>query len=267
MSNLPGDENIPVQVKARVISSLQAAQGIQLVELEAPEVAAIAHPGQFAMLKCGDGAFLRRPLSIHRVNNGRTRLSFLFAVVGKGTDWLSRAKPGDFIDVLGPMGNGFDLLPSSREILMLAGGLGLAPLVFLADEALSKGIRVNLAYGTATVGLRYCPHLLPKGIKLIDYTDDGSCGRHGLVLDCLPDFMASADQIFACGPLPMFKALSRQQSLAGKNVQVSLETRMACGVGVCYGCTIKTSSGLKQVCHDGPVFRLDEVVWEEMAGV
>ncbi len=87
------------------------------------------------------------------------------------------------------------------------------------------------------------------------------------MLDCLPDFMASADQLFACGPLPMFKALFRQQSLAGKNVQVSLETRMACGVGVCYGCTIKTSSGLKQVCHDGPVFRLDEVVWEEMAGV
>jgi dihydroorotate dehydrogenase electron transfer subunit len=266
MSNLSGCGNTPVQVKARVISSFQVAQGIYLMELEAPEVAAIARPGQFAMLKCGDGAFLRRPLSIHRVNHDRTGLSFLFAVVGRGTDWLSRTKTGDVIDVLGPLGNGFDLSPSSQEILMLAGGLGLAPLVFLADEALSRGIRVNLAYGTAT-DQRYNKEMLPGGINLIEYTDDGSCGRHGLVLDCLPDFMISAAQIFACGPLPMFKALSRQQSLSGKNVQVSLETRMACGVGVCYGCTIKTSSGLKQVCHDGPVFNLSEVVWEEMVGV
>jgi dihydroorotate dehydrogenase electron transfer subunit len=162
MSNLSGGENAPVQVKARVISSLQVARGIQLVELEAPEVAAIARPGQFAMLKCGDGAFLRRPLSIHRINHDRTGLSFLFAVVGKRNGLAVTGKTVGFYRCLGPMGNGFDLLPSSREILMLAGGLGLAPMLFLADEALSKGIRVNLAYGTATVGLRYCPHLLPK---------------------------------------------------------------------------------------------------------
>jgi dihydroorotate dehydrogenase electron transfer subunit len=266
MLNKLETDNAPQQVRTQIISSMPVTTGVHLIELEAPSIAAIARPCQFAMLKCGNGAFLRRPLSIHRVNRDRTRLSFLFAVVGKGTEWLSQTRKGDIVDVLGPLGNGFDLLPSSREILMLAGGLGLAPLVFLADEALSKGVRVNLAYGTAT-DQRYGKEMLPEGINLLEYTDDGSCGRHGLVTECLPDFMQSADQIFACGPLPMFKALSRQQNLAGKNVQVSLETRMACGVGVCYGCTIKALSGLKQVCHDGPVFNLDEVVWEEMAGI
>lgn len=266
MSNMSKTGNTPQQTQVQVISSTAVTAGVHLLEIEASSVAAIARPGQFAMLKCGNGAFLRRPLSIHRVNRDKTRLSFLFAVVGKGTDWLSQNKAGDIIDVLGPLGNGFSLSLSSSEILLLAGGLGLAPLVFLAEEALSRSIRVNLAYGTAT-DQRYGKEMLPEGINLVEYTDDGSCGRHGFVIECLPDFMQAVDQIFACGPLPMLKALSRQQNLTGKNVQVSLETRMACGVGVCYGCTIKTLSGLKQVCHDGPVFAMDDVVWEDMAGI
>ena len=240
--------------------------GVNLLWLEAPQIAEAARPGQFAMLKCEGGAFLRRPLSIHRINEDKTQVAFLFAVIGKGTDWLSRAKPGDVIDVLGPLGNGFNLLPSSYEILLVAGGLGLAPLVFLAEQAVEKGMRVNLAYGTAT-DQRYSKELLPEGIRLMEFTDDGSCGRRGLVTECLPDFLDTVDQIFVCGPLPMYRILSKQQNLRDKNVQVSLETRMACGLGVCYSCTIKTSSGLRQVCHDGPVFRLDDVVWEEMVGI
>jgi dihydroorotate dehydrogenase electron transfer subunit len=218
------------------------------------------------MLKCGGGAFLRRPLSIHRISQDKTQIAFLFAVIGKGTDWLSRAIPGDILDILGPLGNGFNLMSLSREILLLAGGLGLAPLVFLAEHAGEKGIRVNLAYGTAT-DQRYGKELLPKGIRLFEFTDDGSCGRHGLVTECVPDFLETVDQIFVCGPLNMYRAISKQQDLGGKNVQVSLETRMACGLGVCYGCTVRTESGLKQVCHDGPVFNLDDVVWEEMVGI
>ncbi|RJO62477.1 MAG: dihydroorotate dehydrogenase electron transfer subunit, partial [Dehalococcoidia bacterium] len=203
---------------------------------------------------------------IHCVSEDKKQVAFLFAVIGKGTDWLSRAKPGDRLDVLGPLGNGFTLMPSSREILLTAGGIGLAPLIFLAERATQKGVRVNLAYGTAN-DQRYSKELLPKGIRLVEFTDDGSCGRHGLVTECVPDFLDSVDQIFVCGPLLMYRALVKQQNLKGKNVQVSLETRMACGLGVCYGCTVKTCSGLKQVCHDGPVFNLDEVVWEEMAGI
>ena len=240
--------------------------GVNLLWIDAPQLAEAARPGQFAMLKCEGGAFLRRPLSIHRVSEDKTQIAFLFAVIGKGTDWLSRAEPGDIIDILGPLGNGFNLMSSSREILLVAGGVGLAPLEFLAEQATQKGVRVNLAYGTAT-DQRYSKELLPKGIRLVEFTDDGTCGRRGLVTECVPDFIDTVDQIFVCGPLPMYQALAKQQNLRGKNVQVSLETRMACGLGVCYGCTIKTSSGLKQVCHDGPVFRLDEVVWEETAGI
>jgi len=240
--------------------------GVHLLWLEAPAVAATARPGQFAMLKCGGGAFLRRPLSIHRISRDKTQIAFLFAVIGKGTDWLSRAIPGDILDILGPLGNGFNLLSSSREILLVAGGVGLAPLVFLAEHAIQKGVRVKLAYGTAT-DQRYSKKMLPKGIRLVEFTDDGSCGRHGLVTECVPDFLETVDQIFVCGPLTMYRTLSKQQDLGGKNVQVSLETRMACGLGVCYGCTVRTGSGLKQVCHDGPVFNLDDVVWEEMAGI
>jgi dihydroorotate dehydrogenase electron transfer subunit len=263
---LNSTENAPEQVQAVVTNSSPIPGGAHLLWLEAPQIAGRTSPGKFAMLKCGGGAFLRRPLSIHRINEDKTQVAFLFAVLGKGTDWLACAVPGDTVDILGPLGNGFNLMSSSREILLVAGGMGLAPLVFLAETALEKDVRVNLAYGTAT-DQRYSKEFLPKGIKLAEFTDDGTCGRRGLVTECLPDFIDSVDQIFACGPLPLYRTLARQPDIAGKPVQVSLETRMACGLGVCYGCTIKTRSGLKQVCHDGPVFSLDEVVWEEMVEV
>jgi dihydroorotate dehydrogenase electron transfer subunit len=252
-----------VQVKAPVISSTRLAEGIHLIELTAPPIAATASPGQFVMLMCGGGAFLRRPLSIHRVSRQNTIISFLFAVVGKGTEWLAQSKVGYTLDIIGPLGNGFRLDKQSQEILLIAGGLGVAPLVFLAEEALARGVRVNLAYGTAS-DARLDKSLLPKDIRLLEYTDDGSCGTQGLVTQCIPDFIDTVDQIFACGPLPMYKGMTKQSNLAGKQVQVSMETRMACGLGVCYGCTIKTRSGQKQVCDDGPVFDMEDVLWEEM---
>jgi dihydroorotate dehydrogenase electron transfer subunit len=256
----------PAQIKSEVVSSIRVAQSIHLLELEAPQIGVSARPGQFAMLKCGGGAFLRRPLSIHRVSLDKSTVSFLFAVVGKGTDWLSSSKPGDTIDVLGPLGNGFRIDKLSKKILLVAGGLGVAPLVFLAEDALAKGVHVNLAYGSASEE-RFDKGLLPKDINLLEFTDDGSCGTKGLVTQCIPDFMETVDQIFACGPLPMYKGMTKQPNLAGKQVQVSLETRMACGLGVCYGCTIKTRSGQKQVCHDGAVFDMDEVLWNQIAGI
>ncbi|MCL2281328.1 MAG: dihydroorotate dehydrogenase electron transfer subunit [Dehalococcoidia bacterium] len=265
MSKSSANARTPKRMLAEVISNCQVADGLHLLQVNAPEIAATANPGQFAMLQCAGAAFLRRPLSIHRINANKTLISFLFAVIGKGTLWLAQAEAGDKIDVLGPLGCGF-LLHSSREILLLAGGLGLAPLVFLADEALARGARVNLAYGTAT-NQRYSKQLLPSDVNLIEFTDDGSYGKHGLVTDCIPDFLNRAEQIFACGPLPMYRAMSRQANFKDRNIQVSLETRMACGLGVCYGCTIKTISGLQQACHHGPVFNMADVVWDEIAEI
>jgi len=256
----------PKQVLARIVFNEQVMPGVYLLWIEAPGIARDAQPGQFVMLKCRGGAFLRRPLSIHKVDEDGKRVAFLFAVVGKGTDWLARQKAGEEIDLLGPLGNGFDVLAATREILLVAGGLGLAPLVFLAEWAKKRGLSVNLAYGTEDAH-RYARELLPKGINLVDFTEDGSCGRRGLVTECIPDFIDGVDQLFVCGPIPMYRTLAKQAQFKNKLVQVSLEVRIACGLGVCYGCTIKAKTGLKQVCHDGPVFNLEEVIWEEMVEV
>jgi len=243
----------------------QIAQGVHLLQVRATSPID-ATPGQFAMLSCADAVFLRRPLSIHRISADKRRMSFLFAVLGKGTQWLAKTKQGDSIDILCPLGNGFNLSPSAKEVLLLAGGIGLAPLVFLAEKALAEDKQVTLAYGTMS-SQRYHTDLFPRGIELLEYTDDGSYGKRGLVTECIPYYIDKASQIFACGPLPMYRALARIPELANKDVQVSLETRMACGVGVCYGCTIKTTFGQRQVCHHGPVFSLDSVAWDEMAPI
>ena len=145
----------------------------------------------------------------------------------------------------------------------MAGGIGIAPLVFLADEAVSQGRSVRMLYGTAN-DKRYPMNLLPPDVELFSATEDGSVGKIGLVTDILPDFLDSADQIFTCGPLPMYKAMAQMSGLKDKTVQVSLEVVMGCGLGICYGCTVETRQGLKQVCRDGPVFRLSDIVWGEL---
>lgn len=247
-----------------VISKTEVMPGVYLIWLEAPRIAAAALPGQFLMVRCGEETVLRRPLSIHQTDGNR--LALLFAVVGRGTEWLSRCQSGDSIDLFGPLGNGFHIHPGARSLLLVAGGIGIAPLRFLADEAVKQGERVTLLYGTPDKH-RYPPNLLPPGIELVAATEDGSTGRKGRVTDLLPEFTSRADRIFACGPAPMYHTMAAQPSLKAKSVQVSLEMRMGCGVGVCYGCTVKTKSGLKQVCQDGPVFELsdlDNINWDEL---
>jgi len=125
-----------------------------------------------------------------------------------------------------------------------------------------------LLLGASTAAQLYPTHLLPPKIKLITTTEDGSAGKKGLVTDLLPEYVDGADQVFACGPMPMYRDMAlKNQELKpdGKPVQISLEVRMGCGLGVCYGCTIKTKNGLKQVCKDGPVFDLDDILWDELA--
>jgi len=185
----------------------------------------------------------------------------LFTVVGKGTHWLSERHAGDKIDLFGPLGNGYSIYPDSHNLLLVAGGVGIAPLRFLIDKTLEQGKEVTLLYGTA-IENPY-PEVSP-GIKLVKATEDGSVGYHGMITDLLPDFAGEADQIFACGPVPMYKTMAQMAELKGRPVQVSLEIRMGCGRGVCYGCTLKTKQGLKKVCQDGPVFDLDDILWDEL---
>ena len=246
------------QTIARVISSKQVMPGTFLTWLESPEIATSARPGQFVMVLCGEETVLRRPLSVHRVLGDR--LALLFAVIGKGTQWLAERETGDGVDVIGPLGKGFTPSPESRNLLLVAGGMGIAPLCFLAEDTVRQGKNIRLLYGTAS-GDR-CP--VPAGIAEVAATEDGSVGYRGLVTDLIPEHTDWADQVFACGPLPMYKAMAQMPELKNKPVQVSLETRMGCGRGICYACTVKTLNGLKQVCTDGPVFGLDEIVWDEL---
>ena len=254
------------QIVTPVISNNEVMPRTHLVWLESPQIAATARPGQFVMVRCGDECVLPRPFSIHQVNdNGDVSLYFAVLEGGKGTHWLSERKTGDSVQLFGPLGNGFFIESTSRNLLLVAGGMGIAPLYFLAQEASKKGLSVTLLYGTA-IENPY-PAVSP-GIKLVRATENGSVGYHGMVTDLLTEHTDWTDQIFACGPLPMYKTMAQLPELKDRPVQISLEMRMGCGLGACYGCTVKTKSGLKQVCKDGPVFDLSEFPsdfrWDEL---
>ena len=213
------------------------------------------------MVSCGEECTLPRPFSIHQVND--KGIALLFQVVGKGTAWLSQRQAGDNIDIFGPLGNGFKVHPTSHNLLLVAGGVGIAPLRFLIDKTLEQGKEVILLYGTAD-----SKRLSTSSqIKLVSATEDGTVGYRGKVTDLLPQYIDWADQIFACGPLPMYRTMAQMPELKDKPVQISLEVGMACGLGVCYGCTVKTKTGLKQVCRDGTVFGLDDIIWDELVDV
>ena len=255
------------QIGAAIISNSEIMPGVYLTWLDSPQTAATAQPGQFVMVRCGEETLLRRPLSIHQLadETGRAKLALLFTVVGKGTHWLSQRKAGDNLDLLGPLGNSYAIHPSSRNLLLLAGGIGIAPLHFLSQKAVSQGYSVRLLLGASTASQLYPGHLLSPEIELITATEDGTAGKKGMITDLLPDFIGWADQVFACGPTRMYQTMAQMPELRNKPVQISLEVRMGCGLGTCYGCTLKTKSGLKQVCTDGPVFDLQDIVWDELS--
>ena len=253
--------------------------GSWLIRLNCPEIASEAKPGQFLMVRCGGDCILPRPFSIHRVNkDGGVALFFAVWEGGKGTKWLSQRQEGDRVELFGPLGNGFSIHPTSRNLLLVAGGIGIAPLHFLAQEAVNNEHSVTLLSGASgekkpsgesNPSQHYPRKLLPAGIKLgtiTSYYESRTGAVTGVVRELIPEYIGWADQVFACGPLPMYQDMFRQRKelLKDKPVQVSLEVRMGCGLGVCYGCTIKTKKGLKQVCRDGPVFDLDDILWDEL---
>jgi dihydroorotate dehydrogenase electron transfer subunit len=212
------------------------------------------------MVRCGEETVLRRPLSIHRVEGDRLALLYAVKGAGKGTQWLAAQRPGKQVDILGPLGNGFTAYPDSRNLLLVAGGMGIAPLMFLHNKTVAEGRNVTLLYGTANED-RY---RLPPGVAEVAATENGRVGYHGMVTELIPQYLEKADQVFACGPLPMYRAMSQMPELKNKPVQVSLEMRMGCGMGTCYACTIRTRQGLRQVCKDGPVFALSDIILEEI---
>ncbi|MDD5712880.1 MAG: dihydroorotate dehydrogenase electron transfer subunit [Smithellaceae bacterium] len=233
-------------------------------------------PGQFVMVRPHNAIepLLSRPFSIYDYERGRAgvRLRLLFRKVGRGTSVLSEMKAGDQLDLSGPLGRGFVVPPRTRRAILVAGGMGMAPLAFLA-KTIRKGLAVEFYLGVKSeeqlvekeeLGL-ICPEFWIS-------TDDGSCGYCGIITDLLSQRVSYAELkdtvIFACGPRPMLRDLYRRIKGSFVPCQVSVEEKMACGMGACLGCAIAVRAGTdglsyKRVCKDGPVFDIREILWEE----
>jgi len=258
------------QALATIISNSEVMPGVYLIWLESAPIASTTQPGQFVMVRCGEDAEhpLRRPLSIHQGDG--SKIALLFEVVGKGTTWLSQREVGDKVDIFGPLGNGFSIYPTSHNLLLVAGGIGIAPLYSLASSASKEGYSIKILLGARTAIQLYLKTYQSQAIKaeFVLVTEDGTTDEKGIITNLIPKYVDWADQIFACGPMPMYRdmVLRKQElRLKEKPVQISLEVRMGCGLGVCYGCTVKTKNGLKQICQDGPIFDLDEIIWDELS--
>ena len=243
-------------------------------------------PGQFVEVRCSNGTnpLLRRPFSVHRILSDS--IEILYETVGKGTELLSRKKPGDVLDVIGPLGNGFGLRNTKyerRTTILIAGGMGVAPLVALAETIVQRtAYSVQREKLCVLIGAKkkedvLCVRDFKKlGVKVFITTDDGSKGGKGLVTDFLNKVLRNTHyairdtQIYACGPIPMLKATAAIAKAHNIPCQVSLEERIACGVGVCLGCPVRivtshksqvTSSEYKMICKDGPIFNAREIAW------
>ena len=215
----------------------------------------ITRPGQFVNIKT-EGDYLRRPISVCDAEGDV--LTLVYRVVGSGTAKMSAWKPGNTADVLLELGNGYDLSPAGERPLLVGGGVGVPPLYYLAKELNKQGARPSVVLGFNTASERFYEEqfkAICDDVKVT--TADGSYGIKGFVTDALPE---ECTQFYACGPLPMLKALYKGLPADG---QFSLEERMGCGFGACMGCSIKTKTGNKRVCKDGPVFRKEDLLWED----
>ncbi|MGI9860558.1 dihydroorotate dehydrogenase electron transfer subunit [Moorella naiadis] len=261
---------MPQHLQVEVLTSQPVGTDTCLLKLKAPDLARAARPGQFVHLLCGEGRdpLLRRPLSIHDAGGGEVTL--FYQVKGRGTSWLSRRQPGSRVDLLGPLGRGFTLVAGGRLALM-AGGLGMAPLFFLARVAREIGNTVDFFYGARDrQGLHRLEDLEGLGVRLYLATDDGSAGLHGSVTALWEQQLQGRvyDRAYACGPRPALAAFARLAAAAGIPAEVSLEERMACGFGACRGCVtaLRDARGEKyyeNVCTGGPVFDAAAVCWED----
>jgi dihydroorotate dehydrogenase electron transfer subunit len=207
---------------------------------------------------------LRRPYSVYRVDAASSSLTFLVRPFGRGSAWLADRVPGETLGMLGPLGNSFEIGSRVRRLLMIGGGVGVAPLVMLCDDAVARGLDVLFIMGAADEAGLLPASELPSGVEYLVATDDGSRGHHGLATDIVAEHVPWADQVFACGPEPMYRTLRAVVDPMRLNrkpgVQISVERGMACGLGACLGCVVETTRGMITSCVQGPVFDLDEVI-------
>lgn len=245
---------------ALITSMIKITNDVFSMSILDEEIANSATPGQFISLYCKNGSrLLPRPISICELNKEKGTIRLVFRVLGEGTDELSKMKAGDSIEIMGPIGNGFIL--EGKKALLIGGGIGIPPMLELAKQ-LTCEKQIILGFRD-DVFLK--EDVEPFG-KVYISTEDGSQGVKGNVIDVINQYHLEADIIFACGPTPMLRGVKAYAIKNGIKAQLSLEERMACGVGACLACTCKSTEvdehthvNNKRICKDGPVFYAQEV--------
>ena len=214
----------------------------------------ITAPGQFVNVRLG-GLFLRRPISVCDWNE--TTLTIIYKVVGHGTEQMCAMTPGEKLDILTGLGNGYDMTLAGDHPVLIGGGVGVPPMYGLAKHLRAQGISVSVILGFNTASeIFYEEEFKALGCSVTVTTVDGSCGVKGFVTNALPE---TYTYFYTCGPEPMLKAVYKATATSG---QMSFEERMGCGFGACMGCSCKTLTGYKRICKEGPVMKKEEILWE-----
>ena len=240
-----------------------------IIHLSCDAIAREAVPGQFVQVRVGDGTdpFLRRTFSIYGVDREHGLIKLMLDIVGRGTEQMAAIQCGEFLNIIGPLGKGFDLEPNKKgTCVLIAGGVGTAPLFFLSDRLIqSEKKQIIFMIGTRTASAHSAYEgMFDEHVSVMKATDDGSAGYHGTVSDLLEKHIESIHPsvLYTCGPHLMMKAVAVIARKKGIRCQVSLEERMACGLGACYGCAVRLRDGsMVRSCVDGPVFDANEVNW------
>jgi dihydroorotate dehydrogenase electron transfer subunit len=266
---------MPYLVEAELLENRALPQNNALLFFHAPQIASESLPGQFVMAapqsqQVVPSPLLKRALAIYSAGDpSPSSLSLLIKVVGEGTARLAVMNPGEKADLIGPLGNGFDLTAAEgKSNLLIVGGVGIASVYLLASELRRRGEQVTLVYGARTAAdLIVLDDFRSLGIEAVLCTNDGSTGFRGYVTEGLEDHLRRSPErglnFYACGPEPMLKAVATLACRLDVPCQVSVEARMACGFGVCLGCSVQTRDAYRLACCDGPVFQASELVWED----
>ena len=264
-------------LEAPVIENVRYPQHNYLLAVRAPEVAEKIRPGQFVMAaEVGDQSLpyplLKRALAVYSIKKEKGRksvITLLLKIVGEGTRRLAALETGDSVSLIGPLGNGFDTTAASAKIsFLLAGGIGIASFYLLAEQLKKSGQEVHLIYGGRTAeDLVVLEDFCRLDIPVFVTTDDGSAGFKGLITEGLKEYVKDFPRnrllFYICGPNAMMKAVTSLAVEYRVPSQISVEAKMACGFGVCLGCSIKTITSYRLACRHGPVFDAAEFVWEE----
>ena len=258
-----------VQEKALIYANEQIGPELFEMEIVTPEIALAGEPGQFVHVKSGRGndPLLRRPLSLYDVDRETGRIKLLYKTVGAGTGLLSKLRTSEFVDIMGPLGKGFTIPADQSRVILVGGGIGIAPLLYLTRVLLTRGCKAQVFYGADNKAqLAAANSFVNLGADLKIATRDGGTGYHGLITDYLTEALvpSEADYLYTCGPemmMALVGALAEKHNIPG---EVSLEEYMACGVGACLGCARQLKSSEEnyvKICKDGPVFPLASIEW------